>query len=88
MDLRYDEPTATTGSGQSRERFADGGIVEVRDDAVAFESLDAGEARAKIFFEKEIPRDARRQQVVADAGDDLAVIHLVRVEQQRDPMGR
>ena len=86
-DLRYDEPTATTGSGQSRERFADGGIVEVGDDAVAVEALDAGQAAAKIFFEKEIPRDARRQQVVADAGDDLAVVDLVRVEQQRDPMG-
>jgi hypothetical protein len=73
------------GSGQ---RVAHGRVVVVGDDAVAPPLRDAGQAGAKVLLEEQVPFGACRAQVGADAGNDLAVVDLVGVEQQRHMVRR
>ena len=66
----------------TRERPRDGGIVVVRDDAVALPLVDAVEAKAEVLLQEQVPGHARLLHIVTDADEDLAVIDLAGVEQQ------
>ncbi|MNT05962.1 hypothetical protein D3C72_1406100 [compost metagenome] len=74
------------GQAAVRQRFADGGIVKIGDDAVALPAFDAGQAAAEILFQEQVPRHARRVQIGGDARDDVAVVDFIPVKQQRDPV--
>ncbi|MEJ0004244.1 MAG: hypothetical protein WDN30_13120 [Pararobbsia sp.] len=50
--------------------------------------FDPVQARPEILFKEQVPRDARRQKVIADSGDDVAVVNLIRVEEQCDTVCR
>src|SRR5574337_1198354 len=60
--------------------------VEVGDDAVAAPVGQAGQPAAEVLFHEQVPADPGGCQVRSDAGDDLPVVYLVRIEQQRDAM--
>lgn len=72
----------------TRQRGAHRRVVEVGNDPVAMPALDTLEPADEVLFQEQIPRHPRTAQVVADPGDDAAIVDLVAIEQQGNPVHR
>ncbi|RMT68374.1 hypothetical protein ALP29_05281 [Pseudomonas syringae pv. avii] len=66
------------------QRLADQRVIEVSNDAVPLPTLDTAQAAEEVLFQEQVPGCAGAAQVIANAGDDAAVVDLAAVEQQGD----
>ncbi|KFF42867.1 hypothetical protein JH25_03440 [Pseudomonas sp. BRG-100] len=66
------------------QRLADQRVIEVGNDAVSLPTLDTAQTAEKILFQEQVPGRAGAAQVIADTGDDAAVVDFAAVEEQSD----
>ena len=66
------------------QRLANQRVIEVGNDAVPLPTLDTAQAAEEVFFQEQVPGCAGAAQVIANAGDDAAVVDFAAVEQQGD----
>ncbi|KRP46525.1 hypothetical protein TU77_27660 [Pseudomonas synxantha] len=66
------------------QRLADQRVIEVGNDAVPLPTLDTAQTAKKILLQEQVPGRAGTAQVIADTGDDAAVVDFAAVEEQGD----